>query len=343
MKRIITILGVLTSQFSLAQMAVELKPLKPEDLKPIERIERVQVCGNNRCEMVPVRDVIRRIQDDRARGGDIIGNGGGLGEMNFVYALTNLADFISDTVKNESISRNDAENLLKIAALSRREAKKQDKLVFISALNNPEVFSATSSDEVRLAVTGLSATAPIFVNLDMIYTKTFDMVEVMALPEMISILVHEMGHQVGIEDHAYLDYLGARVRRMVSRDINRISRPLGDKTKFEFLSFSYWSQNFPKLQLSIEAKLTDFSSELAPLMKCSDGKRPVSMRMSNQHLAAPAVFNGNWIIAFRAWVELACFQSGRVEVEHHTLVLDLVISEEDAYSVRVIQTGLREE
>ena len=180
-------------------------------------------------------------------------------------------------------------------------------------------------------------------NLDLLYKKTFEFVDVLSLPEMISILVHEMGHQVGLLDHAYLDYLGARVRRMVSRDINRISRPLGEKTKFEFTSFSYWSQNFPKLQLSIESTLKDFSSDLAPLMKCSDEKRPISMRMSNQHLASPVEFNGNWVVPFRAWIELACFSNGNVSIEHKTLVLDMVISEGDNYSVRVVQTALRDE
>ncbi len=348
MKIIFILLGVITSQLSLAETRLQPRiptqaELKPEPARPVDLIERVQVCGNGRCQQVPVREIIRQIQEDRARGGDIIGNGGGLGEMNFVYALSNLADFITDTVKNENMNGRDADNLLKIAALSRREARKKDKLIFISAQKNPEIFSTHAHEEARLAVTGSSATAPIFVNLDMLYKKIFDMTEVMALPEMISILVHELGHQVGIEDHAYLDYLGARVRRMVSRDINRISRPLGEKTKFEFLSFSYWSQNFPKLQLAIEGNLKDFSADLAPLMKCSDGKRPVSMRMSNQHLAAPVGFNGNWVVPFRAWIELACFSNGNVIIEHKTLVLDTVISEEENYSVRVIQTDLRDE
>ncbi|MCE3011957.1 MAG: hypothetical protein LW878_02730, partial [Proteobacteria bacterium] len=168
MKTILLLLGVMTSQLSLAEVRPEVRvptqpEVKPELIRSVDLIERVQVCGNGRCQQVPVRDIIRQIQDERARGGDIIGNGGGLGEMNFVYALTNLADFIMDTVRNDGIVGRDADQLIRIAALARRESRKQDKLVFISGQKNPGIFNIQG--ETRLAVTGDSATAPIFVNL----------------------------------------------------------------------------------------------------------------------------------------------------------------------------------
>lgn len=345
MKTILLLLGVMTSQLSLAEVRPEVRvptqpEVKPELIRSVDLIERVQVCGNGRCQQVPVRDIIRQIQDERARGGDIIGNGGGLGEMNFVYALTNLADFIMDTVRNDGIVGRDADQLIRIAALARRESRKQDKLVFISGQKNPGIFNIQG--ETRLAVTGDSATAPIFVNLDLVYKKTFDVTDILTLPEIVSLLVHELGHQVGLLDHAYLDYLGARVRRMISRDINRITRNMADGLKVEITSFSYWSSAAPKIQLGIENSLRDFNEDVSKVMKCEDGSRPMSARLSNQHLTSPPVdFDPNIILSFRGWMEMACMKAGVVKLEYKTLVLDVLIEKNENFEMRVIQAALK--
>jgi hypothetical protein len=340
------ILGIILTLFcyqtTLANDKEE-RPIKPERLKPSDLIETIQVCGNQRCEARPIREIIRQIEIERSRGGDIIGNGGGLGEMNFVYALTHLADFIQDAIRNYGLSGEDAQNLLKIAALSRREARKSDKLIFVSASKHPEIFETPYESEVRLAVTGLSAAAPIFVNLDLIYKKNFGMVEIMGLPEMVSILVHELGHQIGIEDHQYLDFLGARVRHLVNRDMSRISRPLGESERFEMLSFNYWTGSIPKIVFSIAGKQRSFDKELNSALKCSNGQRPYTTRLSNQHLSMPREFSGNWIIPFRAWIEMACMSQGKVDVEHQTLVLDLLIDQNDEYRIDIIQFQVRGE
>jgi hypothetical protein len=77
-------------------------------------------------------------------------------------------------------------------------------------------------------------------------------------------------------------------------------------------------------------------------MKCEDESRPVSIRLSNQHLTSPPIdFDPNIIVPFRAWMEMACMKAGVVKLEYKTLVLDILINKNESYDIRVIQAALR--
>lgn len=342
MRTLIVILSMLGTAMAAEK---ELKPLKPiEELKPIDEREIVRICGKSGCTSMPVNDLLRRIERERSGGGDIIGNGGGLAEQNFTYALTHLADFISETLKEGLVKGVDAENLKKIAHAARAEGQKAEKLVFLSGRNNPGIFTAENDPEVRLAKTGLTQEAPIFINLDLLYSKQGDVTEMLPLPIMVASLVHELGHQVGMTDHTYLDFLGARVRRMVEREYTRSAKNLDGKTRIEMISINLGAFSMPRLSLMIKDTLVPLEKELFDTLKCRSDLRPRAARLSNQHWERPQDFNGHWIAPYRAWAELTCVNGmGQVEIEERDLVLDLSIdlTGEKAPAVEVIQFNVQ--
>lgn len=334
-----------TLLFTLLTLGVAHATDRPFDPKPLDLTERVQVCGKSTCASIMISDLIRNIQIERSGGGDIIGNGGGLAEQNFTYALTQLTDFIQETIKAGLVSGADVAPLKLIAQASRLEAMKADKLIFLSGKSNPGFFDAEHDPEVRLAKTGFTQDAPIFVNLDLLYRKTGDVVEMLPVPVMIASLVHEIGHNVGLTDHAYLDFLGARVRQMVEREYQRTHRQLTETTRIEMVSINLGAYSLPRLSLTVGDKLVSFEKELYQVLQCRNGSTPKAARLSNQHWERPMEFSQNWVAPFRAWVTLTCMNSrGQAVQEDRDLVFDLTIDLEDELEpkVRTIQVGLRD-
>jgi hypothetical protein len=331
--------------FTLLTLGVAHAADRPIELRPLDLTERVQICGKKTCTSMVLSDLIRNLQVERSGGGDIIGNGGGLAEQNFTYALTQLADFIQETLKAGLVTGEDATQLKRIAKAAREEAMKADKLIFLSGKNNPGFFDADNDPEVRLAKTGLSQHLPIFVNLDLLYRKTGDVVEMLPLPVMVASLVHELGHNVGLENHAYLDYLGARVRQMVEREYQRTARQLTEATRIEMVSINLGAYSLPRLSLTVGDKLVSFEKELYQILQCRNGSIPKAARLSNQHWQRPVEFSANWVAPFRAWVALTCVNArGQAVLEDRDLVLDLTIDLTDELEpqVRTIQVGLRD-
>ncbi|MBY0515320.1 MAG: hypothetical protein K2P81_00320 [Bacteriovoracaceae bacterium] len=336
------------ASFALAHAADKIevvKPtvLKPADvLKPIDPTERVQICGKTSCRTIMINDLMRQIERERSGGGDIIGNGGGLAEQNFTYALSQLPEFISETLNEGFVKGVDVTNLNKIYAVAKSESAKADKLVFLSGKNNPGIFSAANDPEIRLAKTGLTSEAPIFVNIDLLYSRTEDGTEILPMPVMIASLVHELGHQAGFTDHAYLDFLGARVRRMIEADFNRAARKLNGNLKIEMVSINLGSFSMPKLSLSIGDAFIPYEKPLYSVLRCRDGGLPRAARLSNQHWERAAEFGSVWITPFRAWASLTCVnKSGVSETEDRDLILDLRIdTSEELPMVEIVQLAI---
>ena len=332
-----------TAQANVTPTEANPAPQRPT-VRAYDPNELVQVCGRRGCQSVALGNLMREIQLERSGGGDIIGNGGGLAEQNFTYALTQLADFIQEAIKEGMVKAEDAEQLKIIGRQARLEAEKSDKLVFVSGRNNPGLFKSADSGEVRLATTGLSADTPILVNLDLLYSKQPDgESEMLPLPVMVASLVHELGHNVGLKDHAYLDFLGARVRRMIEREYNRVSRQLGSGPRVEMVSINLGGSGLPRLNLMVDETLVPFEQELHQALKCRNGSLPRSARMSNQHWEKPVDFSGRWVTPYRAWLALTCVsEQGRAVLEERDLVLDLVIDTSgEEVSVQLVQMGVQ--
>ncbi len=144
-------------------------------------------------------------------GGAVVGNGAGIAENFFQYAYQSLPKFISNcrAVNNCVNSDSDKELLEKISRISITNSSKLNRLIFLSGKSSPGFFDTGINERSRIAKTYLDADSSIYINTDMLYDINNKLT--LNFSDMIRILVHEIGHQTGLEDHAQLDILGAKI------------------------------------------------------------------------------------------------------------------------------------
>lgn len=315
----------------------------PIRLKPINPAWQVELCEQKLCRQESLIEVLRQANVERSGGGDIIGNGGGLAEQNFIYALSQLSDFIDETITAGIVKGEDIANLKRISDHAKKAGNRAGELIFLSGKAVPGLFDSPSDQEVRLAKTALSPDAPILINLDLIYKRTHGELEIMAMPVMAASLVHELGHQVGFEDHSYLDFLGGRVRRLLEREQNRVGRMLSQDGRIEMTSINLGSHSLPRLFMTFGNILMSFDGEMTNVLRCKRERTIVrSARIENQHWQPAVNLNNHWIAPFRAWVALTCQDvDGRVTFEERDLALDMIVDvTEPIAELRVIQFTL---
>ncbi|MBC97441.1 MAG: hypothetical protein CME63_06810 [Halobacteriovoraceae bacterium] len=174
---------------------------------------------------------IEEIEDERIwhflYGGDIIGNGGGLAESYFRYAYQNLYKYINEyliTYKSQ-MDTNDYINLATIANIRNLAEQKDYALIF---LNGDEGIFNQSDIPHRIAMTAYHPGAPILINRSQLYhSETGD--PIVTQSDAVAILIHEMGHQAGIKNHAYLDKLGNLIKAFIDEQSERIIKHQNDQ------------------------------------------------------------------------------------------------------------------
>lgn len=152
--------------------------------------------------------------------GDRVGNGGGRGEQNFSFALLNLGKTIEFCLaSNDCLStQQEYEVLNKIYYSLNEELNNPQQLIFLSGHKHPEIFMINGS--IRTAVTGDKVGDTIYINTDLIYTKSYrsNIIMPITIPSAMGILIHELGHHHGVKDHAFLDLIGAKVKSIAYRE-----------------------------------------------------------------------------------------------------------------------------
>lgn len=163
------------------------------------------------------------------------------------------------------LTQQEGDTLLKIFS-ARLKAK--DLLNFKSGKDNPQMFDLSSGSH-RLAATTRTANAPIYLNTDLIDPMGKDL----RISSLLSILVHEFGHQLGFPDteEHFLDQMGNKVARMLEQNIQRIEGEGSQHQDLEVLVFN---------QLSSPSKVRDWQDEnigTLPRIYITDGQRIVSV------------------------------------------------------------------
>lgn len=154
------------------------------------------------------------------RGGDDVGNGGGLAEQNFVVALENLEKYAQICLDLDACQLNDSQRaVLRDIIETASVARDLDKpLIFVSEKQEPGTFILNG--EMKVAKTGLKPGTPIYINTDMIYSKNiFGLVEPLSISQAVAVLVHELGHHVSKLSHSELDLIGVRVSLMLQNHV----------------------------------------------------------------------------------------------------------------------------
>ena len=280
-----------------------------------------EINGNDQYS-IEAREVLRTgnlelVSDPRVwellSGGDLIGNGGGVVENNFQYALMSLPSFLRECLSNSKCLISDSErNLVKdimnVALFNRAVPY---RLIFLSAKDHPNFFTDAGEFIVRTAKTGFEMGMPVFINRDHLYR---DGEPAMSKEEIISLLIHELGHQTGVRSHSHLDELGGKIRFFLSKSHYEIEQYIGvGSATLGF--FNFRSPNIrSEVYFSFEGLQVDVKPFISNALSCPGPDRyPVGYSLSNPHWKRSFVNeNGERIIPFGSWIKVHCMQMNTV-------------------------------
>lgn len=220
-------------------------------------------------------------------------------EQIFTFIYKNL-EFILPICLTESectLSTDETELVKKIVANLSSEV---DKLSFDSGKKNPSLF--LKDGNVRIAVTGDNVGSPIFINLDLAFSRgKFGNTHSLGLERIVAILVHELGHHHGWMNHSLLDQLGLKIgmyflTRFEMTEIAGESNQDPDLRPLELylgvLQLPFESKSSDELKnpsksllwIFDETQALDITNQIVDQLKCpinSSNKAPKMMRSFN--------------------------------------------------------------
>lgn len=244
------------------------------------------------------------LQAMKASGGaDIVGNGGGAVEQASLYIYRSLDRYISQCLNSkdcyQDTERRDVLKKIREVVLKNREEK--NRLVFLSGENFEKYMQDELDPEIRVAKTGFSDEFPIFINLTEAHNYPKDAI----YSSMVALLVHEIGHQVGVASHSFLDDLALSVRAMMEANTKELTFDvLGGQ--FIFTLFAS-SNQYDFAQYVLE--YNDDKYEVPSLMtayKCTNGDKLVGANLDNIYWEKGRTVNYHYILSLNGWGEFAC-------------------------------------
>ena len=234
--------------------------------------------------------------------GDIVGNGGGLLEQNFILAYYSVQTAIENCLATNNCykSLKDKRVLKEINTLFINKLEQKNSLIFLTNKESNNFFNDELDKSERLAKTGFSIEHPIFINIDQAEEIKND------IPAMISILIHELGHQVGIAVHSYLDQLSVKVRKNWENNWTETSIKIGERILKTNL-FSTES-NFINAKLSyvFEEKARSLNGKIFEVLKCNEGETLYGFYLSNEHWKRPISSRRDYSVTMILWLDLYC-------------------------------------
>lgn len=134
-----------------------------------------------------------------------VGNGGDISTRTIIFAAKNLKKYLNYCIGNNYCSL-DKKQLSAVQNIEKKVLSLYEVESLLVFKNNQDNFF-TSHGVEKLAMTYDYPGAKIYINLNKLKYFTNS--------EAVSLLVHELGHQVGEEDHHFLDILGVSVSTQV--------------------------------------------------------------------------------------------------------------------------------
>lgn len=237
-------------------------------------------------------------------GADIIGNGSGIAELNMSFAFRNLDRAISYCINlpncGEGTDKLTVLKLIRNAVLEKRDDS--GHLVFLSKESFEEYLSSTSDSDNRVAKTGFSTNFPIYFNLGEIEDNNLNN----DLSSMVAILTHELGHQVGVASHSFLNELAAEVRTTFLRVAQTIDTDIYDNHFSLSIIGGINPYDIQQVLLTVENEPIKISS-LASQYKCSTpDSRLVGIKISGVTWDRPSLDKNLLIMKSRGNVDFFC-------------------------------------
>ncbi|OUR98465.1 hypothetical protein A9Q84_03380 [Halobacteriovorax marinus] len=239
---------------------------------------------------------------ERFGSGDIVGNGGGLLEQNFMLAYHSLQASIENCLTNvDCFTSRDQKMVLKeINQLIIKKIDQTNPIIFLKNKDANGFFLDEFDMTERMAKTGYSEKHPIFINLDIAKEIKND------IPSMLGILIHELGHQIGIANHSFLDSLGAKVRRIWSSNWTVSDIKIGP-LKLSTRLFSNKS-NFINAKLSYEfdGQIKSINSQIFDSISCPTGEQLYGFYLTNGHWQRLQESGRRTMAKMTFWLDVYC-------------------------------------
>lgn len=244
-------------------------------------------------------------------GGVVVGNGAGVVENQFQIAYQQIENTISSCILHNQCQFNDAEKEIahSIVATAKVTAKKPDRLKFVSEKLHPGFFTTGLSEINRIAKTGLNMNGPVYINVDLLYKENGK--AALDYEQIVSIMVHELGHQSGIADHDKLDIIAAKIAYFLDGSTDSFTFNF-DQDPLNSESINFLIANFKaSLSTSIifnwriksSKNLTGMLYESA---RCQyDSESFSGLQIVNGHFGFDETNN----LQFKAWAMVYCFET----------------------------------
>ncbi|MFG1503572.1 hypothetical protein [Halobacteriovorax sp. ZH5_bin.2] len=235
--------------------------------------------------------------------GDIVGNGSGVIEQNFIFAYHNLQSAIFNCLGDKYDCQIDAleESILReINQLFITKAYMKRPLIFVSKEFAGDFFHNEVDITSRIAKTGFSHRGHIFINLEDSKFIAND------IPAMIGILIHELGHQIGIISHSFLDQLGTKVRNQWSKNWQSFEFVVnGTPLTLRLLSNAnnYISSN---LSYTYNGKFEHLGEAIYKNLSCGDKEVVYGFNLNNGHWQRPTYSDNEMMIRMNFWLDTYC-------------------------------------
>ena len=238
----------------------------------------------------------------RLGSGDIVGNGGGLLEQNFTSAYYSIQTAIQNCLDRYECGLDENEELLlkEINSIYIEKIDQERPLIFVSEKNADGFFFTEDDQSSRVAKTGFSKESPIFINLNIAESIIDD------TPAMIAILIHELGHQVGIANHSLLDQLGAKVRNQWSSNWTILRFIMDDYNLDVRLFSSELNYINSKLSYSFRGEVRSLNNGIFNRIECLEEESIYGFSLSNGHWKRPIQNNWRTKIGIDYWINIYC-------------------------------------
>ncbi len=253
-------------------------------------------------------------------GGTVVGNGAGKVENNFQFVYQSLGSILTGSLTDSSIelTKKEIDVIRLMLRVVYENKNKSDRLVFVSESTNPGFFNTGVYEQHRIAKTFLRTNAPIYINTDLLYVNHQPALDT---DQILRILVHEIGHQVGVADHAVLDILSAKISMFTRKETS--SHVYEDESSskaivVDLINMKKYFKNFRVLVSSQGNEDFELTDKLFDRFLCkSDSEYLDGSQVTNGHFEVSE--NGD--IRFKAWLKLDCHDTNIESVIKYTRTL----------------------
>ncbi|MCM2354326.1 MAG: hypothetical protein NDI63_11980 [Pseudobdellovibrio sp.] len=257
-------------------------------------------------------------------GGSFVGNGAGLMENRFQYGYMSLSKLLMNCLINDDCGLTTQEKKIAetVSEIVLNNVSRADKFVFVTDKQMSDLADLPMNEPHRIAMTGLTPEAPIYINVDMLY-------DISGKPQLeygavVALIFHEAGHQAGETSHQLLDVIGSKLRLKLEAETLVYKFELYNLDKIEVMMNNFSSPNkFAEIRISRNNNaMMSVGSNISKSFRCNGKKAKVTGYEFFNGYFAP-IFKGSKA-TFNFIANIHCVKTnGQLNIERKNVKFDI--------------------